>query len=366
MAIDGPLERSPIEADEKLLERVTEALRAGPGTLAWERVLEELSVGSGGRTSQAAADPDGVRAETELLLRVRERLAMGRSWREVQAGEGFTRKLMQRIDQQPQASGTAVTLWIFLAAMLAVAAVVGWAFVAWLRSASDSPAAGVETDRGPATPSVVSYGSPRVTWLFGRPWPAETLLAGGLPTEADGDGWRPARGRPTEGATASEAGRADDGPAGAMALLTTPLPLNGLSVIEAEFDAPVAIDPQLAVHIVLTPSTDVDARLASRPGGGEWVWQWQASGLSLVHPDTSVTLLRSTPAAAQAGRRTLLLQLSDRGRSVVVSVDGEVLHRGPTGLTGSGELFVGVRFVARGELRQSVPGVRALRVYDGR
>ncbi|MFN4243399.1 MAG: hypothetical protein ACK4PI_09200 [Tepidisphaerales bacterium] len=377
MAGDRPLQSSPIESDEKLLERVTDALRAGPGTLAWQRVLDELGVDASGGTAsgsersagQSAArrgDPAGVREETELLLRVRERLAMGRSWREISAGEGFTRKLMQRIDQQPQAAGTSVTLWIFAGAMLAVAAVIGWAVVSWLRALPDVGEPPRRGDEARTAPAAVSYGSPRVVWEFGRPWPTQTLLLGALPAEADGEGWRAVRGPlppPGDGAQAGAADRPPT-PAATLAVLTTPLPVAQAAVIEAEFEAPPDVDPHLAVHLVLTPSLEADERLASRPGGGEWVWQWQASGMSVVQPDTSVTLLPTRPAAP---RRTVLLQLTDQARRVVVSVDGDVVYRGATGWSSPPtELFAGVRFVARGELRGGVVTAKALRVYEGR
>lgn len=383
MAGDRPLQSSSIESDEKLLERVTDALRAGPGTLAWQRVLEELGVDASGGTASGAeesaglgggrgggrgGDPSGVREETELLLRVRERLAMGRNWREIAAGEGFTRKLMQRIDQQPQAAGTSVTLWIFAAAMLAVAAVIGWAVVSWLRALPDVAEPPRRGDEARTAPAAVSYGSPRVVWEFGRPWPTQTLLLGALPAEADGEGWRAARGPlpPQAGGAEAGAGAADrpPTPAATLAVLTAPLPVAQAAVIEVEFEAPPDVDPHLAVHLVLTPSLEADERLASRPGGGEWVWQWQASGMSVVQPDTSVTLLPARPGGA---RRTVLLQLTDQARRVVVSVDGDVVYRGATGWSSPPtELFAGVRFVARGELRGGVVTARALRVYEGR
>jgi hypothetical protein len=111
------------EADEKL-KLLTDALRAGPGSPEWRTAVTEVQA----HASSAGED------EHQLLLRVREHLASGRSYREIRAGAGFTRKVIEGIereaDARPRMSPNAN--WI---AMIAAAVIVGVvavvAFMVW-------------------------------------------------------------------------------------------------------------------------------------------------------------------------------------------------------------------------------------------
>lgn len=349
-----PDKPSVIESDQRLLERITDALRAGPGTLAWEQAIRDLAPGT-----SRVTDPDGIRAETELLMRVRERLAMGRSWREVRAGDGFTRKLMERLDQQPQSAGSPVTLWVFAIAMVAVLGVLLWGAVSWYR---DNAASGRPDHASPSRPGglVVAYGSPWIVWDFGKPWPAQTRFDGALATEADGNGWR---------AEPAPLTPADAGPAGRAATLTLPLPLvRGVCVIEVELDLPPDIDPHLTTHLFLATTTDADERLATRPAGQEWVWQLQHSGSSVVLGNASVVMLSRETVPRTAGRMTVQIQVADAGQTAAVSINGQPVFRGSTelALSSGSELFLGVRFIARDDLRGGVVTARSVRVFESR
>src|SRR5215207_9469757 len=74
------------QTDEKL-KALSEALRAGPGSPQWRDAVSEWSAGNES-------------SEHELLLRVREHLASGKSYREIRAGAGFTRLVMEGIEQE--------------------------------------------------------------------------------------------------------------------------------------------------------------------------------------------------------------------------------------------------------------------------
>src|SRR5438034_11400942 len=79
------------ESDPKL-ELLTDALRAGPGTPQWRQALSAVEHTPG-------AD------EFKALYTARERLASGRTYREVRAGPGFARKVFEAIDEQEATRG---------------------------------------------------------------------------------------------------------------------------------------------------------------------------------------------------------------------------------------------------------------------
>jgi hypothetical protein len=78
------------EEDEQLLQVISDALRDGPGTPAWEQATRAIDAGDGD--------------ELDALYRVRQRIESGKRWRQVRPGIGFTRKLMDAVDQQSEAN----------------------------------------------------------------------------------------------------------------------------------------------------------------------------------------------------------------------------------------------------------------------
>src|SRR3954468_2020535 len=84
-----------LDFESSQLQLITEALRAGPGSPAWREALAAI---------EHSPDAD----EFKVLYAARERLASGRTYREVRAGVGFTRKVFDAIEQE-QAAGQANT-----------------------------------------------------------------------------------------------------------------------------------------------------------------------------------------------------------------------------------------------------------------
>src|SRR5687768_12556755 len=76
-----------LDFESEQLQLLTEALRAGPGTPAWREALS---------TQEHAPGAD----EYKLVYAARERLASGRQYREVRAGQGFTRKVFDAIEEE--------------------------------------------------------------------------------------------------------------------------------------------------------------------------------------------------------------------------------------------------------------------------
>lgn len=94
-----------IETDP-LFVLLTDALRAGPESPAWQQAIGALR-------ERGAEGSD----EYRLLIDARETLESGREYRAVQAGAGFTRKLINEIDRQQtsprKGPGTATLIAIF-------------------------------------------------------------------------------------------------------------------------------------------------------------------------------------------------------------------------------------------------------------
>ncbi len=105
---------------EPFQQMLAEALRAGPASPFWRQAVDALK----------AAGESG--EELALLCKARERLESGRAYRSIRAGNGFTRKLMARIDDTDQTSGRGVSTASFITAMAAmvILSVVGG--LAWM------------------------------------------------------------------------------------------------------------------------------------------------------------------------------------------------------------------------------------------
>src|SRR4051812_40189747 len=81
-----------LKFDDPLLMKVTDALRAGPGTPEWHDAVTHLRA-SGRETAD----------EFQLLYTAREHLAAGREYREVRAGPGFTGRILASTERQERA-----------------------------------------------------------------------------------------------------------------------------------------------------------------------------------------------------------------------------------------------------------------------
>jgi hypothetical protein len=120
---------------DAFLELLTEALRAGPGSPAWHEALSRLRAGG-----IEHAD------EYQLLVRARERLESGKSYRSLRAGSGFTQRVMEAIEQEtrsgPPRHGPTPTTLIALGAagvMLVVLTIVGYLLWTAAQRSSNAP-----------------------------------------------------------------------------------------------------------------------------------------------------------------------------------------------------------------------------------
>jgi hypothetical protein len=116
-------EVSQFESDQ-FLKLLTDALRAGPGSPQWHEAVGQLR-----------ADGSTEADEYRLLLQAREDLESGREYRSVRAGAGFTRKVMDGIEQEG-AGGPEKVPTTNLLAILGLIGIVGVAIATWRTSIS--------------------------------------------------------------------------------------------------------------------------------------------------------------------------------------------------------------------------------------
>lgn len=334
-----------IESNERLFRLVTEGLRAGPGTVEWEEALKEVG---------AVEAVGGVAKEMELLRKVRRHLEAGSNWREISAGEGFTRKLMGAIEaEEDRKSPKSMAFWI---AGIAITVIVGIAVWVALAAMRDHPADGNATGTGTA---VVAYGSPVWVWDFGQPWPARTAMRGGLKPLSTGEGIRLVKG--------------DVGPdrLGVAMVSEVELGALGAAVVEATFEIPGNLDPSVVTQVFLTSSpSSADSQLGVTER--EWVWQLSKDGVAVVTPNMEVAKLSDVPTAGsgRSGTVVVRMELLANGE-IAVSANGGNEWKGKLGLEGpattspsSPGIYVGVRFLAKGNLRSGLPLLKQIRVLS--
>jgi hypothetical protein len=97
-----------IDTNDPFLSLLTDALRAGPGSPEWHQAVAQL------KASGESVD------EYKLLIEAREALESGRDFRSVRAGAGFTRKLLNGLDQQNPPTPSRFHVATLIAAIAAV------------------------------------------------------------------------------------------------------------------------------------------------------------------------------------------------------------------------------------------------------
>jgi len=302
-----------IDFESAQLQLLTEALRAGPGTPQWREALASVDAG--------AADVD----EYKLLYAARERLASGRAYREVHAGQGFTRKVFDAIEQEESARPSAMPSANLIAAVSALVILGVLAIIAWFvipRAA---------TERAPDL-SQTYFVNTRAASNFESELGMEWAAFGPLPVIAQ-DGLRPVPGQ--NGASAKS--------------------FRGGGVFyERSFapDEPFAIEASirharpsddLVVQIFVADDRDFSADTATSPH--ELVWSLRGGEASVVLPDGSV---ESPGVKVRAGfNASVDVRVAVNRTDALVEMNGQRLWTGPNQLDGQRPRVLGVRFLAR-------------------
>jgi hypothetical protein len=280
---------TPAESDP-FLELLTDALRAGPGSPQWADAVAKLRDGG-----VQGAD------EYKLILRAREDIELGRDFRKVSAGPGFTRKVLDAVEREGRRrQGLPTATIVAILAGLVILGVIVTVIVIMSRGGGGTTGAGqaaIERLESASLPVSVASGS----------------LPGAL------DGFQ---------ASSTEASGVTRG----RAITTRPLDAGVPAVIECEFTVPPAGDRHL-VQLFIADSPDA------------------ASDLSLSYSEGRVSVALPGPAASPPEAATLgtpgqPLKAAIRfdRETAIIEAGGRRLFAGPHGLGGAPR-YAGLRFV---------------------
>jgi hypothetical protein len=324
-----------------MLRLLSDALRAGPGTPEWRAALEELR----DRPRGTADDQE----EYQLLLRARENLASGRSYREVRAGPAFSRKVLDEIERE---SAGARHSWIpsatWIAALSAVTILVVLTIVAV-----------VIVPRGGQPPASGSPDLSKLYFVKTREFvdldqmPSGWRKFGSLNLQADrglrpagdstGSGGGASRTQPTfvGGGIVREAAIAPDQPTAFEATVDSPRPSSNV-----------------IVQLFVTDEPTFDGVSATSPH--ELVWLLRDDQMSVVLPGGRVEAQAPRPPAAHS----LEIRVAFDREQAYVHCDGQQIWSGRHGLDPARPRSIGVRFLARAAGDPLKPGVLSLRVLE--
>jgi hypothetical protein len=118
---------SPTEHDP-FFQLLTEALRAGPGSAPWGEAVARLRDGG----------VDGA-DEYAVLLRAREDIQMGRDYRKVSAGPGFTRKVLEAVEREGTRRGVPTATIVAILSGLVILGVIITVIVIMSRGGTYGP-----------------------------------------------------------------------------------------------------------------------------------------------------------------------------------------------------------------------------------
>ncbi|HEV7301197.1 MAG TPA: hypothetical protein VGN72_17660 [Tepidisphaeraceae bacterium] len=295
---------------DPFLQLLTDALRAGPGSPEWHQATTKLR-------------RDGIEGNNEhaMLIAVREHLASGKDYRTVRAGPGFTRRLMERLDEEPVGQRRTLPLATLMAAVGAATLALFFVglFVLMLRGGGGDATAELAGLRNSAFTQTISSAS----------------FDGEIPIGWTGDramfdasaGLRPAATRPAANLS--------------MQVLADPvIAADGSAAFEVLLRPPT--DPNTIVQIFVTDSAGA-AESGQMPPGLLWVLQGGDGRVAL--PSGRLSGGASTFPTTPVGT---LVRLVVGPRSAIISVGDRELFAAEHGLSDDANRRFGVRFLTRG------------------
>ncbi len=286
-----------------------------------------------------------MRDEHQLLLRVREHLASGRSYREIHAGPVFTRKVLDGIEQSAisERSSASSAAWIAAAAALVIIGVVAViTFLLWPRGTTLAPPSLNRTSFTETADSVIFEDSIGAQWqTFGN----LTLMAdGGL--------------KPMAAAAANEF-------RGGGLYWDRQIPADKPVSFEATLSVPqmprsaAAGMSHGAVQLFVTDDPDFTGNSAVTPH--ELVWSLTGLEANVVLPDGSVagqaSHLRDIP-------QNVDVRVAINQTNVVVEVNQQRVYSGPHHLDLHKRRTVGLRFVVGENGAKDIAIVQSARILE--
>jgi hypothetical protein len=309
-------ETSQFEADQ-FLKLLTDALRAGPGSPQWHEAVAQLRV-----TTASEAE------EYRLLLEAREHLESGRDYRSISAGPGFTRKVMEAIEEEasrpkmPLPSANVIAL-LAAGAILAVIVALG---VILYRSNDGS---GNQPDLSTYFPTTVIASD--FSLGMGSEWKQfglapvislrETGLRGGV-------------------------GKDEKEYAGGGVVVAAPFEAEQSFAFEATVHL-ARVSGQVDVQLFVAEEPAFDRNVAAT-SEREFVADLREGQLRVFKADVTQA---GEPLKLEGKRERLYVLIKMDRDEVRVEVDGKPLYAGPHGLGGDKQRWPGVRFLTKGSER---------------
>jgi hypothetical protein len=300
-----------IESDA-FLKLLTDALRSGPGSPEWRQAVAQL------RTKNGDAD------EYRMLCAAREHLESGKAYREVRAGPGFTKKVLDQVDQE-NAGGitgsisTANTVAIIAAiAILVILGVIGYFLF---------PTEGKRTAIDDLARTY--FGNTVVYTTFDGPVPSEWRRIGPVTLDSD-SGLRPA--------TSHQPSETHRG-GGIVAL--APIPSDQPFAVELTLDVPEVSDKVVAQLFVTDQPTYSEDR-ATTPH--ELVWYLEGDRVSVVLPNGRVG---SSEQRIKPSAQPLTVRLVMNRDYAMIDSAGTQLWAGENQLAPDKPRYVGIRFLTK-------------------
>ena len=320
---------TPAEHDP-FFQLLTEALRAGPGSAQWGEAVAKLRDGGleGGD-------------EYKLILRAREDIGLGRDFRKVSAGPGFTRKILDAVEREgARGSGVPTATIVAILSGIVILAVIVTVIVIMSRGggAKDPQQAAIERlERATAPISVAS-----VTFNGQTQWPPDGFrVVEGVTLDATKE--LKVSG-PAPAAATTQASKFSSGGLISSTSLSAVIP----AAIEAEVVLPPAGTGQPLTQLFVSDSTELKPDPASPVREIAWTYR---------DGRASIDVQGRAPESVALGAPGDTLKVSIRfdRDTAIVEAGGRRLYAGPHGLDPDKPRYAGLRFLqADGDTGESV------------
>jgi hypothetical protein len=332
---------------DQFLQLLTDAMRQGPGSAAWRDAADRLrdmappessSNGTPSSTAERAA-------EFQLLLTARQHLESGRSYREIRAGPGFTRAVLEAVELERQQGPPRIpsTMATLIAVLGALTLLVSVAFITYFLFTSNRSTLQQLTD--------AKFQKEILTTNFSDQIPAGFKSIGSLSGGFSGK-FRPPMDAPSNYAACGLA-------------IQSPLSASQTWQIEVNFHLP-EVNEQAIPEVLVSGGGDLSNDHLSPPllqvvlqpeHDREWMWRPQVA--------LSDGSFAATGDAIGAGRDSLIVDVAVNKNFATVDCDGKRIYQGPSQLGTDGPRFAGVRILRRGKLMgRQLPEVLGIRILS--
>jgi hypothetical protein len=312
---------TPAESDP-FLQLLTEALRAGPGSAQWGQAVATLRDGG-----VEGAD------EYRLLLRARENIELGRDFRKVTAGPGFTRKVLEAVEREgTRRNGIPTATIVAILSGVVILGVIVTAIVIMSRgdAAKDPQQAAIERLEAASFPVAVASANFRGSQTVPGGW----RLFGDLPLDF------------TKGLTAGTVSKPATGPTTQTQKLfylggivsTDPLSPDEGTALEAELVLPPEGGLQATSSLFVSDSQDVVTGMSSHAGEIAWIYR---DGRAIISVNGRMT--DSVSFGAPGSVVKVSIRLNDS--TVIIDAGNQRMYAGAHGLQASRPRYAGVTFL---------------------